>query len=110
MTPTERLAVLELELPQVTAPVGSYAEGESWAAVMDMAGNVWEWVNDWYDGEYYANSPVENPTGPEDGNFKVLRGGSWPDLSINLRGAYRIIVVPGSRNSAFGFRCVAPGR
>ena len=49
-------------------PVGSYPAGASSYSVMDMSGNVWEWVADVYDPEYYANSPAENPTGPEGGS------------------------------------------
>jgi serine/threonine-protein kinase len=93
-----------------TVPVGSYSEGVSWAGALDMAGNVWEWTNDWYDSEQYANAVVENPTGPEIGEFKVLRGGSWPDGSFSLRSADRIGSVPAGRNADIGFRCVLPGR
>ena len=62
-----------------TAAVGSYPTGASPYGVMDMSGNVWEWVNDWYDGEYYGVSPGSNPTGPEDTGVRVVRGGSWFD-------------------------------
>ncbi len=62
-----------------TVSVGSFADGASWNGALDMAGNAWEWVNDWYDSSYYANSPQNNPQGPDDGTSKVLRGGSWPD-------------------------------
>jgi serine/threonine-protein kinase len=62
---------------EYTAPVGSFYQGASWVGALDMVGNVWEWVADWYDADYYARSPRENPTGPEDGAYRVLRGGSW---------------------------------
>jgi formylglycine-generating enzyme required for sulfatase activity len=62
---------------QFTAPVGSYPKGASPYGALDMAGNVWEWVADWYDAAYYAGSPRSNPTGPADGEYRVLRGGCW---------------------------------
>jgi eukaryotic-like serine/threonine-protein kinase len=60
-----------------TAEVGSYPAGASPYGALDMAGNVWEWVNDWYDENYYESSPSENPQGPSSGDDRGLRGGSW---------------------------------
>ena len=71
-----------------------------------MAGNVWEWVNDWYGETYYQNSPSSNPQGPEAGSLRVYRGGSWinsADFMISaIRGGY-----PPSTNDKnnLGFRC-----
>ena len=59
-----------------TAAVGSYPAGASPYGVMDMAGNVWEWVNDWYLDGYYSSSPYSNPLGPLTGTYRVLRGGT----------------------------------
>ena len=90
-----------------TTAVGNYKKGMSFYGAYDMAGNVWEWVGDWYVNDYYANSPATNPLGPETGNLRVLRGGSWGDLGINLRSANRSENYPsfaGSYN-AVGFRC-----
>ena len=71
----------------------------------DMSGNVWEWVNDWYDADYYANSPSSNPSGPSSGNDRVLRGGSWFDNSYNLRSANRRRDFPVYTSGDLGFRC-----
>jgi formylglycine-generating enzyme required for sulfatase activity len=60
-----------------TAPVGSYEQGKSPYGAYDMAGNVWEWVADWYAEDYYQHSPTRNPTGPVSGERKVARGGAW---------------------------------
>jgi formylglycine-generating enzyme required for sulfatase activity len=57
-----------------TAPVGSYPGGASLYGALDMAGNVWEWVADWYDEKYYASSPRNNPTGPSSGQYRVCAG------------------------------------
>ena len=71
-----------------TSRVGSYAEGASPFGALDMTGNVWEWVADYYRQSYYAESPAENPTGPleDSGNhMRVIRGGSFQDDLLNLR-------------------------
>ncbi|MBN1583608.1 MAG: formylglycine-generating enzyme family protein, partial [Anaerolineae bacterium] len=60
-----------------TAPVGSYPAGASPYGGLDMIGNVWEWVLDWYGRSYYASSPDQNPTGPTTGEERGLRGGGW---------------------------------
>lgn len=89
-----------------TSPVGSYAAGASPYGALDMAGNVWEWVADWYDSGYYQNSPPRNPTGPADGSSKALRGGSWVNYASNvIRAAYRYFNAPAFRDSLWGFRC-----
>ncbi|MCA9952647.1 MAG: SUMF1/EgtB/PvdO family nonheme iron enzyme, partial [Anaerolineales bacterium] len=74
---------------EFTAPVGSYLDGASWVDAMDMAGNVWEWVRDWYDSDYYASSPANNPQGPDSEQYKVLRGGGWNDSDGIIRAAAR---------------------
>jgi formylglycine-generating enzyme required for sulfatase activity len=88
-----------------TTEVGSYPDGASWCGAEDMAGNVWEWVADWYDRGYYLNSPVENPTGPENGTGRGLRGDSWFNYGVFARCAYRFWDVPGVRDVGLGFRC-----
>jgi serine/threonine-protein kinase len=91
-----------------TAPVGSYLAGASPYGALDMAGNVWEWVADWYDAGYYAGSPAENPSGPDSGEYRVLRGGSWYDSTWNARAAVRLWNTPGVTNFNYGVRCVVP--
>jgi len=86
-----------------TAPVGSFETGKSWCRVHDMAGNVWEWVADWY-GDYPSQAQT-NPTGPETGDYKVLRGGGWYTQSYLVRSAVRIDITPTLRDVGFGFRC-----
>ncbi|MCI0519305.1 MAG: formylglycine-generating enzyme family protein [Chloroflexi bacterium] len=89
-----------------TAAAGSYPAGASQYGVMDMAGNVWEWVNDWYSEGYYAVSPEANPAGPASGTHKVIRGGSWFHDGGAARLAYRFEFEPGRFTSfGLGFRC-----
>jgi len=89
------------------APVGSFEEGKSPYGVYDMAGNVWEWVSDWYDHDYYKNSPQRNPEGPTTGGFKGIRGGSWNSSVRALRSADRYWDPPTFRSQySPGFRCV----
>ena len=90
---------------QVLMPVGYYERGKSPYGIYDLAGNVWEWVQDWYDGGYYAGSPEKNPQGPETGEFKVLRGGSWSELPKYLLAYGRFNLPPATKNSFTGFRC-----
>jgi iron(II)-dependent oxidoreductase len=94
--------------PKQTTPVGSYTAGASPYGVMDMAGNVWEWCKDWYDENYYASAPSQNPLGPSPGTWRVLRGGSWFYADpVILRAANRNWYGPVIRNSLNGFRGVA---
>jgi formylglycine-generating enzyme required for sulfatase activity len=90
---------------QVLRPVGTYEKGRSPYGLFDMGGNVWEWVQDWYDGAYYARSPERNPAGPAEGQFKVLRGGSWSDMGNYMLTYGRFKLPPSTRNSYTGFRC-----
>jgi formylglycine-generating enzyme required for sulfatase activity len=70
----------------------------------DMAGNVWEWVNDWYDGSYYSVSPSTNPLGPVSGTSRVLRGGSWYGVTDRVRSSCRNGTAPGNSYDNVGFR------
>jgi formylglycine-generating enzyme required for sulfatase activity len=95
---------------KITAPVGSYPAGASWAGALDMSGNVREWVMDWYDDAYYATSPGLNPQGPDNGEKKGLRGGAWNKGGADLRSTHRDFANPDERFNDVGFRCVAaPG-
>jgi formylglycine-generating enzyme required for sulfatase activity len=88
-----------------TVPVGSLPDGASWCGALDLAGNVWEWVADWYDRDYYERSPSRNPLGPEEGDMKVLRGGSWGNDPGDLRSAVRGRNPRAFRFDFDGFRC-----
>ena len=89
-----------------TSRVGSYPSGASPYGVMDMAGNVFEWVNDWFDYSYYSVSPSSNPQGPESGGGRVLRGGSWINDGSDVRSALRSSSNPDYWGYDLGFRCV----
>jgi formylglycine-generating enzyme required for sulfatase activity len=89
----------------VLAPVGAFEAGKSPYGIYDMAGNVREWVNDWYDSNYYKSSPSQNPTGPLSGESKVLRGGSWGSDRQHLQSALRYLHRSAHRHKDYGFRC-----
>jgi formylglycine-generating enzyme required for sulfatase activity len=88
-----------------TSRVGDYPTGASPYGALDMAGNVWEWVNDWWQIDYYHSSPPSNPMGPSTGTYKVLRGGAW-DFNGRLRVTYRHFQIPDAHYYNTGFRCV----
>ncbi|MEN6620589.1 MAG: SUMF1/EgtB/PvdO family nonheme iron enzyme [Smithella sp.] len=86
-----------------TTEVGSYPDGASPYGALDMTGNVWEWVKDWY-GTYPSGS-VSNPTGPATVDYNILRGGSWQDLESNVRSTFRVRSIPKNASDLNGFRC-----
>jgi serine/threonine-protein kinase len=88
-----------------TTSAGSYPRAASPYGALDMAGNVWEWVDDWYDPEYYGNSPPENPPGPGSGVDRVMRGGSWHYNDPLIRTTYRGHIYPDYAGDSLGFRC-----
>ena len=88
-----------------TTAVGSYPAGASPYGVLDMEGNVYEWVADWYGEDYYSASPGRNPPGPYSGKSRVLRGGSWVSVPFCVRSTYRDWGGPGLRDPDVGFRC-----
>ncbi|HXC67880.1 MAG TPA: formylglycine-generating enzyme family protein [Nitrospiraceae bacterium] len=88
----------------VLAPIGSFENGKSPYGIYDMAGNVWEWVNDWYDYNYYKNSPSQSPTGPSSGGTKVIRGGAWNSNPRAMRSSNRSLTSPTDQGLT-GFRC-----
>ncbi len=88
-----------------TTRVGSYPSGASPYGALDMAGNVWEWVNDWYKDNYYSISPYRDPPGPASGSFKVLRSGAWLAEANVLRAANRIHHSLDGTYNIVGFRC-----
>jgi formylglycine-generating enzyme required for sulfatase activity len=91
---------------EALAPVGTLENGKSPYGLYDMAGNVWEWVSDWYDNNYYKNSPQQNPEGLPTGGFKVIRGGAWNTSARTLRSSDRYWDPPSFRSLYFpGFRC-----
>lgn len=89
----------------LTMPVGSFPQSLSPYGLYDMAGNVGEWVQDWYDPNYYRSASLSNPAGPERGAIKSMRGGSWLKPAVSLRTTDRDWGTLDSRPSGTGFRC-----
>ena len=93
-----------------TTKVGSYPRGASPYGVLDMAGNVAEWVYDWYQDDYYEHSPHDNPLGPDTGTAKVYRGGSYEDPGAQLTTTFRQAAGPPTTFMTVGLRCAwTPG-
>ena len=91
-----------------TWPVQSKPAGVSPVGAMDMAGNVWEWVADWYGEKYYASAGTVDPQGPDKGRDKIARGGGWGhDPPGNHRCARRLRFSPSNNTPGIGFRCAA---
>jgi formylglycine-generating enzyme required for sulfatase activity len=86
-----------------TAPVGSYPGGASWCGALDMAGNAYEWVADWYGG--YPSEPQVNPTGPSSGRYKTLHGDGWFVTSSQISSTWRAGHEADEPASTSGFRC-----
>jgi serine/threonine-protein kinase len=102
--PNNHLLNFDKNRGDVTA-VASYPNGASPYGALDMAGNAWEWVGDWYGETYYASSPASNPLGPLSGQERVLKGGSWLDDSIYVRSSNRDHRSPDDACVNCGFRC-----
>jgi formylglycine-generating enzyme required for sulfatase activity len=89
-----------------TKQVGSYTAGISLYGLYDMAGNVWEWCDDWYEENYYSHAPYKNPKGTDFATYKVVRGGCWYGNIDSIRCAYRTEFCPVGGYSSVGFRIV----
>ena len=91
---------MRAEWPTGTYPPNAYG-------LYDVCGNVWEWVADWYSGDYYGQGEMRDPRGPEVGDMRIVRGGSWlNDDAMMLRCAYRHKVPPDTYAYSIGFRIV----
>lgn len=104
--PTAGHAVFGLkEGADTVAPIGNRDQGRSSYGIHDLAGNLYEWVADWYDETFYTTQPTVNPRGPVEGTVKVQRGGSYINGPYRLRSAFRTKSDPTEHDAHVGFRC-----
>ncbi|MBI3738282.1 MAG: SUMF1/EgtB/PvdO family nonheme iron enzyme, partial [Chloroflexi bacterium] len=89
-----------------TTDVTNYSAGQSFYHALDMAGNAFEWVADWYDPNYYAASPASNPPGPDAGTLRSVRGSSFKSIPDEIPSARRFFQTPTAHKPDLGFRCV----
>ena len=90
--------------PEGPAPVAQYHPNDF--GLYDMAGGVAEWCQDWFNRTYYSNSPAENPKGPSEGMYRIVRGGAWSDGPNRITVFFRNWIRPNQRTPNLGFRCV----
>jgi len=90
---------------ETVSPIGNRDKGQSPYGVHDLAGNLYEWVTDWYDEEFYTTNPPRNPRGPDEGTAKVQRGGSYINNPYRIRAAFRTKGDPTEHDPHVGFRC-----
>ena len=103
--PLEEVAWFRDNAENQTHPVGEKRPNAF--GLYDTLGNVWEWVQDWYGVDYYSKSPEKDPKGPESGEFRILRGGSWRGVARGLaRVSSRYVLRPSVKSNVLGFRCV----
>ncbi|VAW36016.1 hypothetical protein MNBD_CHLOROFLEXI01-2481 [hydrothermal vent metagenome] len=102
------LAIFQSGSYEELQPVDALPDGASYFAVFGMAGSMWEWTADWYKETWYEESNISNPTGPETGFARVIRGGAWPfnNQADRIRATNRSSLTPDFISSAVGFRCV----
>ena len=108
--PTPAQAVFGLkEGDETVSPIGNRDQGRSPYGVHDLAGNLYEWVTDWYDDGFYTTPPASNPRGPAAGTAKVQRGGSYTNTPYRLRASFRTKGDPTEHEPNVGFRCAHDG-
>jgi formylglycine-generating enzyme required for sulfatase activity len=104
--PTAAQAVFGLkEGAETASPIGDHPQGRSPYGAQDLAGNLYEWVSDWYDDAFYQTTPTHNPRGPLEGTAKGQRGGSYINSPYRLRATFRTKSDPTEHDPHVGFRC-----
>ncbi len=104
-----RADLLRFESTDGPVNVGSFLMGVSPYVIFDLAGNVYEWVFDWYQEDYFQVSPDSNPQGPASGQYRVMKGGGWNSSAKQVRITGKDVGEPQSYNALLGFRCAADG-